>query len=278
LNNKICFDCEIVTPLLLYGADGKTPELRPPSLKGMMRFWWRAINGNLDTKSLKTKEGKIFGGIGKGEGQSTFSIFTRSNKIKTRSYKPLPRRERFEKTGFSPGEQFEVTLLMKKNKRIPPNWIGSLFEISCFLGGFGNRSRRGFGSLAILNCKPELHLICNKLNDICDDNLFTFNKASSVITSNFPSTTDYPSIKGIKVGQNSHPTHEVLLKRIANAAHKYNPRGSKALGKALGGRLASPVYVSVLKIGENYRPIVTVLNIVSDKDDSQKKFIKAICS
>ena len=44
---KIVFECESVTPMFMYGADGKTPELRPASVKGVMRFWWRAINGNL---------------------------------------------------------------------------------------------------------------------------------------------------------------------------------------------------------------------------------------
>ncbi len=39
---SIKFTLETITPLFLAGADGQTPELRPPSIKGMMRFWWRA--------------------------------------------------------------------------------------------------------------------------------------------------------------------------------------------------------------------------------------------
>ena len=41
------FECETITPMFMYEADGITPELRPASIKGVMRFWWRAINGNL---------------------------------------------------------------------------------------------------------------------------------------------------------------------------------------------------------------------------------------
>jgi len=33
--------------MFLAGADGVTPELRAPSIKGAMRFWWRACNGHL---------------------------------------------------------------------------------------------------------------------------------------------------------------------------------------------------------------------------------------
>ncbi len=48
------FECETITPMFLAGADGKTPELRPPSIKGLMRFWWRAINGHLPLNNLKS--------------------------------------------------------------------------------------------------------------------------------------------------------------------------------------------------------------------------------
>ena len=58
--NKISLQCEIVTPLLMHGAD-KDAELREQSFKGVMRFWWRAIHGNLDLKTLKKEENKIFG-------------------------------------------------------------------------------------------------------------------------------------------------------------------------------------------------------------------------
>ncbi len=33
----------IVTPMFVSGLDPKVPELRPPSIKGALRFWWRAL-------------------------------------------------------------------------------------------------------------------------------------------------------------------------------------------------------------------------------------------
>jgi CRISPR-associated protein Cmr1 len=44
---------KIVTPMFLSGADQEATELRPPTIKGVIRFWWRALacsrfNGNLD--------------------------------------------------------------------------------------------------------------------------------------------------------------------------------------------------------------------------------------
>ncbi len=54
-------ECEIVTPLMMHGSDPKKAELRVPSIKGALRFWWRAIQEDDDLVRLKNKEGLIFG-------------------------------------------------------------------------------------------------------------------------------------------------------------------------------------------------------------------------
>ncbi len=59
---KIIFECETITPMFLAGADGVTPELRAPSIKGALRFWWRAMNGHLKLDNLRNQESEIFGG------------------------------------------------------------------------------------------------------------------------------------------------------------------------------------------------------------------------
>ena len=301
--HRSTFNCKVITPLLLYGADGETPELRPPAIKGVMRFWWRAINGDTGVKKLRKGEGAIFGGIGKGQGQSAFSIFIRPVELRVSEYRPLPhhtgdsncphlpscenRRRRdgkcakgFPKRGFSPDSTFEVILVSKKSRRAKPNekfgLAKTLFEITCLLGGFGNRSRRGFGNVSIAGLKPSMELICDKLNSICMDKVFKFDETNCIITSPFPPKTDYPAIKRVQLGLKPYRTYSELLKKIGNATHTYNPTGSNALGKVRGGRLASPIYVSVLKIDEEYRPIVTTLNI--DRNDKQTKFIREICN
>ncbi|RUM75097.1 MAG: type III-B CRISPR module RAMP protein Cmr1, partial [Sulfurovum sp.] len=71
MSQELTFECETITPMFMYGADGKTPELRPASIKGVMRFWWRAIHGNLSLEDLKEQEGEIFGDTDK---KSSFSI------------------------------------------------------------------------------------------------------------------------------------------------------------------------------------------------------------
>ena len=156
---KIVFECETITPMFMYGADGTTPELRPASIKGVMRFWWRAINGNLPLddykendklkKGLKSQEADIFGNTDK---KSSFSIRTSSTQIlQTEKINPLPHkfkkdgRALFEISSFKTNQIFEITFI-GKNLELVEN----IFKLTTILGGFGQRSRRGFGSIQII--------------------------------------------------------------------------------------------------------------------------------
>lgn len=75
----------IVTPMFLGGANHEADEIRPSSVKGMLRFWWRALNwsvyrsqaGATDASALKAlhdEEARLFGSAaGKGtDGQGCF--------------------------------------------------------------------------------------------------------------------------------------------------------------------------------------------------------------
>ena len=62
---QIELKCETVTPLFMSGADGMTPELRAPSIKALIRYWWRAANADLNMDTLIDNEKNIFGGTGK---------------------------------------------------------------------------------------------------------------------------------------------------------------------------------------------------------------------
>ncbi|MBA4369031.1 MAG: type III-B CRISPR module RAMP protein Cmr1, partial [Desulfobacterium sp.] len=54
------FEVEIVTPMFLGGSDPKKAELRAPSVKGALRFWWRALYGSDNLEKMKKREGEIF--------------------------------------------------------------------------------------------------------------------------------------------------------------------------------------------------------------------------
>jgi CRISPR-associated protein Cmr1 len=170
----ITFECEVITPMFLAGADGQKPELRPPSIKGAMRFWWRAMNGHMSIDVLREKEAAIFGGTGKNrdsseQGKSSFSIRIKEDfpedsilSIKNKEYndyinelKKYPGISYLyysviamnKREFFLDGKKAFFDLTVSKND-IPTDLIQTLLLVSLF-GGFGSRSRRGAGNILI---------------------------------------------------------------------------------------------------------------------------------
>jgi CRISPR-associated protein Cmr1 len=245
--------------MFMAGADGKTPELRPSEFKGMMRFWWRAIKADNNIEKLKEEEAKIFGGTGEKEGKSKVMIKVCPQQISFSSYRPLPHSQ--TKTFTFPcicvNSTFEIFL---RGEEEFTNIFKNVFFLSTILGGFGKRSRRGFGSVGIIE-PEELNLENLQKEELLSKILDTLNQINNhyeIRTSkivNKKSGGNYPWIIEIEIG-NKHDSWETLLKKIGNATHYHkNP----SLGNS-SPRMASPIYVSVVKLKDGFYPIVTTLN------------------
>lgn len=61
--SSIEFDCRVVTPMFLGGAEpNEKPEIRAQSIKGLLRWHWRALQDpTWPIEKLKEVEGKLFG-------------------------------------------------------------------------------------------------------------------------------------------------------------------------------------------------------------------------
>lgn len=270
----IKFKCETVTPMFLAGADGRTPELRPPSIKGAMRFWWRAMNGHLSPEELKKRETEIFGGSGKGQGRSNVIIkMLEHDKLNIDKYRPLPHSatKTFPLPAIKPNEQFKVKLSLIKNiefdgDNFAMEKLKNLFILTSILSGLGKRVRRGFGGFRILKIDEQpydfeynVEYILGLLNDISDGHYkIDHNKENKIILKE-NLNAEYPFLKEIQIGKECD-SWEDLLKKIGEVSHNHN---IDSLGFANGkNRLASPIYVSVLKESKNnkYLPIISTLN------------------
>ena len=271
-----------VTPLFLAGADGRTPELRAPSIKGMMRFWWRAMKV-LSIEELRKEEGDLFGSSDEGVGRSKFALSVRKNdEIEVIPYQPLPhhtgdklcpylkenpscnRDGRCSKgnkpNAIAPNQKFECII---RANTVAIKKVEDILKVSLILGGLGKRSRRGFGSIKIIKENDSdfsfdysLTSIRDLLNTIVPQGYKT---NGSKIEKDKPALADsnYPYIKEIEIG-NGCKKYEDLLKVIGRASHKND---CKYTGFALGqDRLASPIYVSIIKDGNDYKPIITRLH------------------
>ncbi len=176
---SITFKCRTVTPLfsrsmILYG-NRYLFELRPQSIKGVLRFWFRAlaptvidINYYKEKKEsligLKKLEEAIFGST---EKRSPFSINVLWNEKNTKSVeelistnKYLFRNSLFGLYPFRRGDPYysylkpDSKLLVKfrfssKAPKSLSEFIASLFGLVAYYGGLGAKTHDGYGSFSV---------------------------------------------------------------------------------------------------------------------------------
>jgi len=195
------FDLEVVTPMFLGGADIVDAELRAPSIKGMLRFWWRAICGIDNSQDMKKKEADIFGST---EKKASFSIHIEKpdtlqpilRNLPTGSMVPVENktyrigiidylaygvrdhRQGYLKKHFPSGSSFKQKFVFY-NKNLRDDVIYALRALIDF-GGLGAKSRNGFGSLCCPNLKNNKYAPANDLNiyPSLSNNIRLFNQFS----------------------------------------------------------------------------------------------------
>lgn len=180
------FEVEIVTPLFLGGADPKKAELRAPSIKGALRFWWRALYGSDDLQDMKKREAKIFGSTTE---KANFSIQLKDienirpvlinlpqglkdpTKIKGKTfpisiveylayglceYNKAQKKNVYTKEHVPSGTKFKIVFSIK-NHSFREQILDSLKMLVNY-GGLGSHSRNGFGSINIDGLTNSLNL------------------------------------------------------------------------------------------------------------------------
>lgn len=164
----------VTTPLFLGGAnEGKNAaELRSPSIKGLMRFWFRAIALPIlhSQAEVKRLESEIFGST---ERQSSFLLtITNQNKLTEvknadwRSYHglcylgfgPVNHQGKALRPYFEPNSCMELRVLAKKGApKDTAFFLPLTLRALGLFGAAGARSRKGFGSLSLesLTCNSK---------------------------------------------------------------------------------------------------------------------------
>ncbi len=170
----------VVTPLFCAGADSAHPELRLPSFKGVLRFWWRALawpRYSGDLAKIQGLEDKLFGSADGGQSRVLLRLACRSTppekKIKKkgklltvaqahggRQSKPVGNGARYLGYGVMDTKArltcaclapFEFTVqlrcrdLSEEDLALLRNALIALGT----LGGMGAKSRKGYGSLVL---------------------------------------------------------------------------------------------------------------------------------
>lgn len=184
---KITFEIETITPMFLSGADQSKAELRAASIKGLLRFWWRALQAESDLDELRKKEARIFGSSDeKLGGGSSFSIRVithgdlkptkdkflsnpqyqvqvedKTYKINILEYLAYGTYEYVKKQGnvftrehYPAKTKFDIVVNFADETW--KNEVLKTFYVWCIFGGIGSRSRNGFGSINIVNIEKAL--------------------------------------------------------------------------------------------------------------------------
>lgn len=173
--DELTLTFRVLTPLFMGNAHPGEAGLRPPSFKGVLRFWYRAADPR-----YREWEPRLFGGIGEGSGQSAVLLrLETKTPPATLSWKSL-NVERFNEgygketkngliylgfpfqmrsgegelvSAIRPEHEFSIRcLLMPRegldNQQARRGVVAAWWLLS-HLGGLGSRSRRGFGSLEL---------------------------------------------------------------------------------------------------------------------------------
>jgi CRISPR-associated protein Cmr1 len=180
IENQVTATFRIVTPMFLGGANHEADEIRPSSVKGILRFWWRATNWSYYQKNatdeanalrkLHDEEARLFGSAandGKG-GQGVFLLSVRSDGIKIGK----PDINQFSPLHYMAGQgvvfqkdaskdrnallsgKFSVNLRFRDSTSNDQRYsIVKALQVFGLVGGMGSRVRRGFGSVALLEIK-----------------------------------------------------------------------------------------------------------------------------
>ncbi|GFP41767.1 hypothetical protein HKBW3C_00893 [Candidatus Hakubella thermalkaliphila] len=154
---------KFVTPAFIAGQDNRnSSEFRVPSLKGLLRFWWRAFHAYLTTQELFKAESDIFGDteqrakvsiiVGSPSCPRCGHLSNLSASIGYLGYGPISydsRAKAFRTTRpcILAGEDLQIRLQFRSESQEVKRSVYNSLWLLTHLGGLGARSRRGFGSV-----------------------------------------------------------------------------------------------------------------------------------
>ena len=171
----------VVTPMFCAGAYPERAELRVPSFKGVLRFWWRALawprlNGKLD--AIRQEEDRLFGSSSVGQSRISLrlemttppAVTSAGDVLTSSAANEGPVGEGARYLGYGAMEAFASSKRGKRAGELTRACLRAPFDFTIrtrgrclsddmirmlqhaliavgIFGGMGARSRRGYGSL-----------------------------------------------------------------------------------------------------------------------------------
>ncbi len=264
-----------VSPLFLNGADKAQPELRAASVRGQLRYWFRAIEG-AKTDSLQEvwrKEESIFGSTECGS-QVSIRLYQQAELDVDESYLLPHRSERKSPQRAIQSNQIFVLELVSPLGLPLNNEAQNALLIWLMLGGLGKRSRRMFGAFdsnILGKNRPQspeklIQLLQILLPDILGKPSYLINQCHRGSVPSFP--TLHPSHSRISVGKVALESATEANRKLFGILRSDEFRLKETIfGHTMGGRRASPLIAQVRKLGNDYYPVLTIMRSSDIKND-----------
>lgn len=227
-----------ITPAFLAGADQNRPEVRAPSIRGALRWWFRVLGGTFD------EEKTLFGGVHDGTVASAIRVRVVPGEL-GRNADPVPcapntdygylsyfakisgKDEGISRTQGHHylGEGATFTLLIDEIRPANALWeqLEAAIEAFCTFGTLGLRATRGFGAL-VETPPPTLERVRALAQTLRSKKVYIF-EAPETFASAFKAHEHLGSaLKDLRKSENLHPTSAA-----AAALGASSPRQASAL-------------------------------------------------
>lgn len=277
---------QTLTPMFITGGVPDKSEFRVPSMKGVMHYWWRAVQhaNNLDT--MRNLEAQLFGSSDTSIGKSKFKLIaTKVNRTNRENAREAMLPNEIESQAKAKSPCFKGSFDIKLVSRNPMVFkrAVAVAELSAILGGLGKRNRRGFGSYYLVpnqvdGQKKEGDInafadrISSLLSKITPHNIICMQKNNEILFQFAPFTNfeklqfNCPSILEIVVKQTAQKL-ENILQFIRKKSHDYAaPKFLKACGHIKPTRQASPICFSFYKYNDIDYIVTTLLSSSINSD------------
>lgn len=281
-----------VSPLFVAGAVQNNPEIRTQSIRGQLRFWYRAYLGAIetDTEEIYKLESDIFGSTSRA---SAVSIQVRRILSDFKRIRPVPHssRVRFQSQAMV-NTEFELRYIVPP--AVPyPTQLSHATSLWILLGGIGRRSRRMMGSVQLASRPKKKSLDMSelalpawwrnwdKLKNRPDLFPRLVAQAIELAYSDLPENSklidggnapDFPTLRRrysrVLVAQQGYRTAEEANIAFFRVIRQNRYRADEQIfGHASNGRHASPVVAQVRYLGDAYYPIITAMRSSSLRGD-----------